>query len=121
MIMKNLLKLEELALMVLGIFMFGLLGYQWWLLPVLILTPDVSMVGYLFGPKVGAICYNIAHHRGVAILLYFVGIYFMLPIVQLIGTILFIHTAMDRIFGFGLKYEKGFTFTHLGEIGNKNG
>lgn len=119
--MKNVLKLEEVALMGLGIFMFGLLGYKWWLLPVLILTPDISMLGYVVNSKIGAICYNIAHHRGVAILLYFVGIYFMLPIVQLIGTILFIHTAMDRIFGYGLKYDKGFKFTHLGEIGNTNG
>lgn len=119
--MKNLLKLEEVTLMALGIFMFGLLGYSWWWLPALILVPDISMAGYLFGPKVGAVCYNFAHHRGVAVLLYFVGIYFLLPIVQLIGTILFIHTAMDRIFGYGLKYEKGFKFTHLGEIGNTNG
>lgn len=119
--MKNLLKLEELALMGLGIFMFGLLGYPWWWLPVLILVPDSSMIGYLFGSKVGAICYNLAHHRTMAVLLYFVGIYFMWPIVQLIGTILFIHIAMDRIFGYGLKYEKGFKFTHLGEIGSRNG
>lgn len=120
--MKNVLKLEELALMVLGIFMFGLLGYQWWWLPVLILLPDISMLGYLLNSKAGAIGYNVVHHRGLAILLYFLGIQFMWPIVQLIGTILFIHIAMDRIFGFGLKYEKGFKFTHLGEIGNnKNG
>ena len=119
--MTNLLKLEELALMVLGIFMFGLLGYQWWLLPALILAPDISMLGYLLGSKIGVYFYNLAHHRGMAILLYFAGIYFMLPIVQLIGTILFIHIAMDRIFGYGLKYEKGFKFTHLGEIGNTNG
>jgi hypothetical protein len=119
--MKNVLKLEEVALMGLGIFMFGLLGYQWWWLPVLILTPDISMLGYLFGSKFGALCYNIVHHRAVAILLYFVGAYFMLPIVELIGTILFIHIAMDRIFGYGLKYDKGFKFTHLGEIGKING
>ena len=58
---------------------------------------------------------------GVAILLYFLGIQFMWPLVQLIGTILFIHIAMDRIFGYGLKFEKGFKFTHLGEIGKSNG
>lgn len=33
----------------------------------------------------------------------------------------FPHAAMDRIFGYGLKYEKGFKYTHLGEIGNTNG
>lgn len=119
--MKNLLKLEEVALMALGIFMFGLLGYSWWWLPALILLPDAAMVGYLAGPKIGAYLYNIAHHRGVAILLYFLGIQFMWPMLQLISTILFIHIAMDRIFGYGLKFEKGFKFTHLGEIGKSNG
>ncbi len=119
--MNNILKLEEVALMALGIFMFGLLGYRWWLLPALLLLPDIAMLGYLAGPKIGAYCYNLTHHRGIAILLYFLGIQFMWPIVQLMGTILFIHIAMDRIFGYGLKFEKGFKFTHLGEIGRKNG
>ena len=49
--MKNLLKLEELALLFLGIFLFALLGFPWWWLPVLILLPDISMVGYLAGAK----------------------------------------------------------------------
>lgn len=30
---------------------------------------------------------------------------------------LFSHSAMDRIFGYGLKHENGFKFTHLREIG----
>lgn len=37
---------------------------------------------------------------------------------QLAGIILFAHAAFDRILGYGLKYERGFKFTHLGEIGN---
>ncbi|WP_047246447.1 DUF4260 domain-containing protein [Maribacter thermophilus] len=119
--MKNLLRLEELAMFVLGIFMFGLLGYQWWLLLVLLLTPDIGMLGYLVNNKLGAGLYNLFHHKGVAILLYFFGMYFSMPIVQLAGVILFSHSAMDRMFGYGLKYEKGFKFTHLGEIGKNNG
>jgi hypothetical protein len=35
------------------------------------------------------------------------------------GLILFSHSAMDRMLGYGLKYESGFKFTHLGEIGQK--
>lgn len=119
--MKNLLRLEELAMFILGVFMFGLLGYQWWLFPVLLLTPDIGMLGYLINNKLGAGLYNLFHHKGIAILLYFFGMYFSMPIVQLAGVILFSHSAMDRIFGYGLKYEKGFKFTHLGEIGKKNG
>ncbi|MBT8306680.1 MAG: DUF4260 domain-containing protein [Maribacter sp.] len=119
--MKTLIKLEELMLLVLGIFMFGLLGYQWWWFLALILTPDIGMLGYLFGKRLGAITYNLFHHKGLAIFLYFVGMYFSLSIIQLAGIILFSHASLDRVFGYGLKYNKGFKYTHLGEIGNKNG
>ncbi|MFS4455992.1 DUF4260 domain-containing protein [Maribacter sp. 2304DJ31-5] len=119
--MKNLIKLEEVALFVLGIFMFGLLGYPWWWFLLLILAPDIGMIGYVFGNRTGAIVYNAFHHRGLAIAIYFLGMYLSLPIIQLVGIILFSHAAMDRIFGYGLKYDKGFKYTHLGEIGKGNG
>jgi len=119
--MKTILKAEELLMFVLGIYLFSLLDYQWWWFLVLILTPDIGMLGYLVGNKAGAIGYNIFHHKGVAIIIYFLGIYLSLPLCQLIGIILFSHASMDRIFGYGLKYNKGFKFTHLGEIGNTNG
>lgn len=64
------------------------------------------MLGYLLGSKVGAIGYNMIHQRGVANLLYFLGIQFLRPIVQLMGTILFIHTAMDRIFGLNVSMKR---------------
>ena len=41
------------------------------------------------------------------------------PPCQVAGVILFSHTAMDRIMGYGLKFEKGFIFTHQGTIGSK--
>lgn len=119
--MRNLLRLEEVAMFVLGIFMYGLLGYPWWLFFVLLLTPDIGMLGYLMNEKAGAIGYNLFHHKGIAILLYFLGMYLSMPVVQMIGVILFAHASMDRIFGYGLKYEKGFKYTHLGEIGKRNG
>ena len=119
--MNKLLKLEELAMFVLGIFMFGLLGYNWWWFLTLILVPDIGMLGYLINAKIGAWCYNVFHHKGVAIAIYFLGMYLSFPILQLAGVILFAHASMDRIFGYGLKYEKGFKFTHLGEIGRGNG
>ncbi len=119
--MKVLLKVEELMMFVLGIFMFGLLGYQWWWFLVLILLPDIGMLGYIFSNKIGAITYNLFHHKGLAILLYFLGMYFSSPIIQLAGIILFSHASLDRVLGYGLKYDKGFKYTHLGEIGNKNG
>ena len=44
-----------------------------------------------------------------------------MQVVQLVGIILFSHSAMDRAMGYGLKFDKGFKFTHLGEIGKKDG
>jgi len=119
--MNTILKLEELLMFILGIYLFSLLEFQWWWFLVLILAPDISMVGYLFGNKIGALAYNIFHHKGLAILIYIAGIYLSLPLCQLIGVILFTHASMDRIFGYGLKYDNGFKYTHLGEIGKKNG
>ncbi|QSW90942.1 DUF4260 domain-containing protein [Flavobacterium endoglycinae] len=115
--MKTVLKLEEAALFILGIFLFNRLNYEWWWFLALILAPDLSMIGYAFGNKAGAFLYNVFHHKGIALLIYAVGCYLNIEMVQLAGIILFSHAAMDRIFGYGLKYKKGFKYTHLGEIG----
>jgi hypothetical protein len=117
--MKRSIKLEELGLFVLGIYLFDQLDYAWWWFLVLILTPDLSMIGYVFGNKTGALSYNLFHHRGIAIVFYLVGVYFHNNEIQLSGVILFTHSSMDRMFGYGLKYETGFKDTHLGEIGKK--
>lgn len=116
--MKNSIKLEELAMLGLGVYLYSLLPYDWWWFLVLILAPDIGMIGYLFGNKTGAFFYNLFHHKAVAIVVYCIGIYLSLPICQLIGVILFSHSSFDRMVGYGLKYNKGFKYTHLGEIGN---
>ena len=114
--MKTTLKLEELAQFGLGIYLFSLLPFAWWWFLALLLTPDIGMIGYAFGRKAGAFSYNLFHHKGVAIGLYLLGVYFQNDILMLIGSILFAHAAFDRILGYGLKYEKGFKFTHLGDL-----
>lgn len=114
--MKTTLKLEELALFLFGVYLFSLLPLAWWWFLVLLLAPDIGMLGYLLGSKTGAFCYNVFHHRGIAVLVYLLGIYLGSTHVQLAGVILFSHAAMDRIFGYGLKYDKGFKFTHLGNL-----
>lgn len=115
--MKNLIKIEEAALFALALYGFSLLPYAWWWFAALILAPDISMLGYLAGNKAGAWAYNLFHHRAVAVGVYALGLYLNETTLLLAGTILFAHIAMDRFFGYGLKYEKGFAFTHLGEVG----
>ena len=75
------------------------------------------MIGYLLNPKVGAYDYNIGHHKAIALIVYLLGIYFSNSAVQLIGIILFAHSSLDRMFGYGLKYFDSFHKTHLGAIG----
>ena len=115
--MKLTLKIEELAMLLLGIWAFSLLDYSWWWFAALFFLPDIGMLGYLINDKAGAFCYNIFHHKGIAIILGILGILLQIEGLQLTGIILFAHSSFDRVLGYGLKYEKGFKFTHLGEIG----
>lgn len=118
--MKTTLRLEELAMLLLGMYVFGFLYYDWWWFLVLFLAPDLGMIGYAFGNRPGAFLYNLLHHKGLAIMIYLAGFFFLVPVLQLIGVIIFSHAAFDRLLGYGLKYEKGFKFTHLGIIGKTN-
>ncbi len=119
--MNTLLKTEEVLLFLLGISLYAQLPYAWFWFLVLLLTPDLGMLGYLANDRVGAMVYNLFHHRGLAVGCYLLGAYLYVPLLQLAGVVLFAHIAMDRALGYGLKYQKGFKYTHLGEIGHKNG
>ena len=93
----------------LGILAFNQLDFAWWWFLVLILTPDIGMLRYLVNSKIGALIYNIFHHKGLAILVYIAGIYFANNIMELTGIILFSHASFDRVFGYGLKYDTSLT------------
>lgn len=115
--MKITLKIEELAQFILGIVLFSLLDYAWWWFLVLILTPDIGAIGYLINAKIGAFTYNLFHNKAIAITLGICGFYLDISVLILIGVILFSHAALDRIFGYGLKYPDSFKNTHVGIIG----
>lgn len=118
--MNRLLKLEEAGQFLLSILLFNQLDYAWWVFPACILLPDLSMFGYVFNTKTGAWIYNFFHHKLVAVILLACGYGFDNSLLTLSGVILFGHSAMDRIFGYGLKYTDSFKNTHLGWIGNKD-
>lgn len=112
--MKNLLKSEELLQFIAAIGLFSTLDYPWWYFPALLFLPDVSMIGYLISPRVGAITYNMGHHKGLAVLVGLVGFFLKSPGLELTGLILFAHGSFDRLLGYGLKYPDAFKHTHLG-------
>lgn len=115
--MKNSIRLEELAMFGLSIYFFNSTNFTWWWYPALILAPDIGMLGYLINNKVGAWSYNLFHHKAVAILVLCFGWWLGHEWLELSGIILFGHSSLDRIFGYGLKYEDSFQHTHLGQLG----
>lgn len=115
--MKTLIKVEEAAQFALSIILFTKLPFVWWVYPALFLLPDLSMIGYTINAKVGAFIYNLVHHKAFAIVVGVVGLFLANDYWLLAGVLLFGHSSLDRMFGYGLKYARGFKFTHLGEVG----
>lgn len=114
--MKSILKLEEAALFAFSIFLFNKTSFDWWWYPALLLLPDIGMLGYLANPRIGAVTYNIFHHRGIAIVLYMIGWTAISQEIALAGIIMLGHVSMDRLLGYGLKYPDSFKNTHLGKL-----
>jgi hypothetical protein len=112
--MNILLKLEYAALFLLSLALFAALPYAWWWYPVLLLAPDIGMIGYLINPRIGAFSYNATHWLPVGVVLSVLGTHYDLPIIALAGAIIIGHSGMDRMLGYGLKYADSFKHTHLG-------
>lgn len=115
------LKIEELSLLIAALLYIYLRNESAWWYLALFLAPDISMLGYLINNKLGAGLYNVFHSKAIGVALSVLGYFNEMPILITIGVVIFGHSAFDRVMGYGLKYETGFKFTHLGEIGNKKG
>ena len=111
-------RLEWAAVTVAAVVLYALSGASWWLFALLILAPDLSMLGYLAGPRVGAIAYNALHILIVPLPLALAGYILANSLAAAIGLIWIIHIAVDRGLGYGLKLSTGFQDTHLGRIGH---
>ncbi len=118
--MKHILKIEEAAMLGLAIYLNSYLPFAGWVFWAWFLAPDIGMLGYLVNTKVGALTYNLLHHKGVAIACYLAGYFLVIHELTLAGVVLFGHSSFDRIVGYGLKFSDNFKHTHLGWIGGKS-
>jgi len=116
---RALLRLEGLGLFAGMTLFYFLWGGPWWLYVVLFLAPDLSFLGYLAGLKIGAWAYNAMHSIIIPLAMLTVGFGFAPPLVLSLALIWLSHIGFDRALGYGLKYERGFGFTHLGKIGRE--
>ena len=119
--LRTLLRLEGLTLFVGMTLLYAVWDGSWWVYAILFLAPDLSFLGYLAGPRPGAILYNAAHSYLAPMALMTTGFALSSPLVLSIAMIWLAHIGFDRALGFGLKYFAGFAFTHLGRIGRAAG
>lgn len=117
---RMILMLEGFALLAVCIFAYAKLDYSWWLFGALILVPDIGMIGYLRNPKLGARLYNAMHVTALPIALGVCGYLWSVPLGTAVALIWLAHIGMDRMLGYGLKYESNFADTHLGRIGKES-
>ena len=114
---RTVLRLEGLALLAIALLLYRDTNAGWLLFAGLFLLPDVSFAGYLFGPRIGALTYNIAHSTIGPIALAALALTYRVTIRLPIALIWLAHVGFDRALGYGLKKASGFRDTHLGRIG----
>jgi hypothetical protein len=110
---RIILRVEGIALFGAATAAYFALEAPLWLFVVLALAPDLSMLGYLAGPRTGSSLYNAFHTYvapiAVGAVSFVVGV---TPLVW-IALIWTAHIGVDRAIGYGLKYPTGFKHTHL--------
>lgn len=107
------LRLEGLAVFALALGSYVALDGPLWMLLVLALAPDLAMVGYLAGPRIGSLSYNVVHTYVLPLTLGASGIWVDSRIALLVALVWAAHIGADRLVGYGLKFSSGFKETHL--------
>ena len=110
-------RLEGGVLLILTLLLYWKLSGSWLLLIILILAPDLFMLGYLGGPRVGGAVYNLGHTWLLPGILAVAGILGSTALLLQLALIWFGHIGVDRLLGYGLKLPSAFQDTHLGRIG----
>ncbi|MBC8172185.1 MAG: DUF4260 domain-containing protein [Anaerolineae bacterium] len=110
------LRLEGLTLFIGAIALYAHLGFNGWWFLVLLLTPDLTMIGYLRNPQIGAFTYNLAHNYALPLALLAITFATTWQTGIMLGLIWVAHISMDRVVGYGLKYGSNFKDTHLQKL-----
>jgi uncharacterized protein DUF4260 len=113
---RILLRAEGLAVFAAAVGLYFWADYQWWLLLALALAPDLSMIGYVRGPRIGALVYDLVHTYALPVVLGFAGVLAESPTATKLALIWLAHIGMDRAIGYGLKYPTDFKDTHLQRV-----
>ena len=111
---KILLHIEGLTFFVLSTFIYFYLDGSVWMYIILLLAPDIGILGYATkNNKIGSYIYNAFHTYTLPVALGVLTWFFGPQVIVSISLIWIAHIGMDRISGYGLKYETNFKDTHL--------
>ncbi|BEV14464.1 DUF4260 domain-containing protein [Herbaspirillum sp. DW155] len=114
---RRVLRAEGALLLVVAVLAYARWGEGWSWFCATFLLPDLALLGYLAGPRAGALAYNASHSTlgplGCLLLAGAGGPPVLLPL----ALIWLAHIGFDRSLGYGLKRSEGFGATHLGRIG----
>ena len=113
---RRLLHLEGLAVLAGALALYFDASYGWLMLLVLFLTPDLGMLGYLGGPRLGSLAYDLVHTYVGPVALGAAGVVGSAELAVQLALIWLAHIGMDRMLGYGLKYPTGFKDTHLQRV-----
>jgi hypothetical protein len=111
-----LLRLEGAAVLAASIALYADGDWSWLAFVLLLLAPDVSMLGYLGGPRTGMVVYDLVHFAALPIALGTAGVLGDSGVAVQLALIWLAHLGMDRMLGYGLKYPTSFSDTHLQRV-----
>lgn len=84
------------------------------------LVPDLVMVAYLAGTRLGAHMYNVVHSTPLPAALVGLSWWQHDRLALALALVWLAHIGMDRLMGYGLKYGDHFQHTHLGRLGKRD-
>ena len=113
---RPLLRAEGAAVLISACLIYWQWHGSWLWFAVLFLSPDLSMLGYLGGKKIGAAAYNLAHTYSSPLLLLLILWLLGQSAWSWLAVIWLGHIGFDRMLGYGLKYETAFEDTHLHKV-----
>ena len=111
-----LLRLEGAAAIIVTVALYRELGLSWWLFVLLCLLPDLSLLAYFGGTRLGARVYNVVHTYTLPAGLWVLGFWSERGWVMGVALIWAAHIGFDRLIGFGLKYPAVFKPTHMQQV-----
>lgn len=113
---RLLLRAEGAIVALAAVVLYFHADFSWWLLVVLALAPDVSIVGFAAGERVGTATYNAAHTYLVPVALGAIGVVAEADLATQVALVSIMHIGVDRAIGYGLKYPTAFKDTHLQRV-----